>query len=239
VAPGKRTLTASIQRRETGRPPPVVEPVVAVAPESSAPYEDPFWFAGGAVQRKLDVERGEGEEPRVDPRPGGAGAALGGEVLQRMEASLGADFSSVRIHESAKASALGAHAYSHGEDVVFAPGAYDRPARAARSCSGTSSPTWCSNAAARCRPRPRPPARPSTTTPDSRPRPIAAAPTRPFTAAVQRAQSIESGATAAGAGAAVQRSHHRRRRGEDDYEHRERHRDHHAARPSRFGRRTR
>lgn len=64
---------------------------------------------------------------------GGARAASAGESLapalrHNLEAQLGADFSSVRIHTDKSAGesalALGARAYSIGPDIVFAPGHY-------------------------------------------------------------------------------------------------------------------
>lgn len=48
-----------------------------------------------------------------------------GEVKQKMENSLGSDFSSVRVHpESAKAPEVGALAYTQGTDIHFAPGQF-------------------------------------------------------------------------------------------------------------------
>jgi hypothetical protein len=57
--------------------------------------------------------------------PTGGGSALPPAVRSRMESSFGASFASVRIHEGGNAQALGAKAYTQGEDVHFAPGAYD------------------------------------------------------------------------------------------------------------------
>lgn len=46
-------------------------------------------------------------------------------VKQRMEDSLGADFSSVRVHpDSSKAPEVGALAYTQGTDIHFAPGQF-------------------------------------------------------------------------------------------------------------------
>ena len=64
----------------------------------------------------------DGEAPR---RPGGAGQKLADEVRRRLEAALGADLASVRVHEDGSAEALGAEAYTVGEDVHFAPGRFD------------------------------------------------------------------------------------------------------------------
>jgi hypothetical protein len=46
-------------------------------------------------------------------------------VQQKMESSMGADFSGVKVHaESSKATEMGALAYAQGKDVHFAPGQY-------------------------------------------------------------------------------------------------------------------
>jgi hypothetical protein len=56
------------------------------------------------------------------------GEALPGTIRQQLEPRLGADFSSVRIHTDAQsgasARALGARAFSVGDDIVFAPGQF-------------------------------------------------------------------------------------------------------------------
>lgn len=55
---------------------------------------------------------------------GGGGAPLPEATRAKMESSFGADFSSVRVHEGAEASAAGGVAYATGEDLHFAPGRY-------------------------------------------------------------------------------------------------------------------
>lgn len=57
--------------------------------------------------------------------PTGGGSALPGAVQSKMGAAFDADFSSVRVHEGAHVSALGALAYTQGRNVHFAPGNYD------------------------------------------------------------------------------------------------------------------
>lgn len=60
--------------------------------------------------------------------PGGgalsSGMALPEDVRGRMERSLGADFSAVRVHIGEAAPAVGARAYAQGSDLHFAPGEY-------------------------------------------------------------------------------------------------------------------
>lgn len=69
-----------------------------------------------------------------DEREGIARATSHGQPLDagfrvQMEQSIGADFSSVRVHTGGEADAsakqLGAHAYTVGDDIVFASGRYD------------------------------------------------------------------------------------------------------------------
>lgn len=55
---------------------------------------------------------------------GGGGAPLPEATLAKMESSFGADFSSVRVHEGADASAAGGVAYATGDDLHFGPGRY-------------------------------------------------------------------------------------------------------------------
>lgn len=59
----------------------------------------------------------------------GGGSPLDTETRTRMESSIGADFSDVRVHTGGdadrSAKSLGAHAYTSGSDVVFAQGRYD------------------------------------------------------------------------------------------------------------------
>jgi hypothetical protein len=42
-----------------------------------------------------------------------------------METALGGDFTAVRVHTSSYAGSIGAHAFTRGTDLFFAPGAYD------------------------------------------------------------------------------------------------------------------
>jgi Domain of unknown function (DUF4157) len=62
--------------------------------------------------------------PGVPGRAAGAGAPLPEAVRAAMERSFNADFAAVRIHEDAQVAAIGAHAYTRGADIHFAPGRY-------------------------------------------------------------------------------------------------------------------
>lgn len=57
--------------------------------------------------------------------PTSGGTSLPEQVRAPMEASLGADLSSVRVHQGDHVPALGAMAFTQGNDVHFAPGRYD------------------------------------------------------------------------------------------------------------------
>jgi hypothetical protein len=65
-------------------------------------------------------------QPRPDvPVASGDGQSLPPPVLGKMQRSFGHSFSDVRIHSGAEAKAVGALAYTRGEDIHFQPGLYD------------------------------------------------------------------------------------------------------------------
>lgn len=72
---------------------------------------------------------GDDDRQSIDAATRAGGSPLGAESRVQMEAAFGADFSSVRIHTGGEADSsakqLGAHAYTVGEDVVFANGRYE------------------------------------------------------------------------------------------------------------------
>lgn len=57
--------------------------------------------------------------------PGGGGSPLPDGLRTRMEASFGADFSGVRVHQDARPASIGAAALTRGQDLHFQPGRYD------------------------------------------------------------------------------------------------------------------
>lgn len=88
-----------------------------------------------AVQRTGGGEAFAADEDvsaRIDGARGG-GQALPDGVRSMMETKTGADFSAVRVHDDAQAHQLtaevGAHAFTHGQDIHFARGAYDPSSR--------------------------------------------------------------------------------------------------------------
>src|SRR5688572_20791056 len=85
----------------------------------------------GLVQRKARDDNGvaDGAESAVAAAATSAGASLPEPIMRKFEASLGADLSSVRVHtggeSAAAAHAVGAKAYTVGQDIHFGAGHYD------------------------------------------------------------------------------------------------------------------
>jgi len=84
---------------------------------------------GAALQREADGDEQRGASPVLDIVGRGGGSPMSTDVRSDMESSLGADFGDVRIHTggpaASSAAAVGARAYTVGNDVVFNDGAYD------------------------------------------------------------------------------------------------------------------
>jgi hypothetical protein len=76
-----------------------------------------------AIQCKAGAPSPRAAEP--PPAASGSGAPLPAQVQHKMEGAFGFDFSSVRVHEGERAGALGAQAYTQGDQLHFAPGKYD------------------------------------------------------------------------------------------------------------------
>src|SRR5688572_6806630 len=70
------------------------------------------------------------------PMRSGGGQPIPSGVRDQMEQSFGADFSTVRIHEGAQADAMGAIAYTQGDDIHFSPGSYDPASSQGRELLG-------------------------------------------------------------------------------------------------------
>jgi len=80
---------------------------------------------GRPAQRKANGRASEAAQPESL----GAGTSMPDATRARMEAAFNTDFSSVGVQESAAATAIGARAYTQGEQVVFAPGQFDPNSR--------------------------------------------------------------------------------------------------------------
>ena len=82
------------------------------------------------VQLLRDQDASEEPSPVLGVVGRGGGQPLDSSVRAGMEQAMGADLSSVRVHTGsdagASAQAVQAHAYTVGDEVVFAPGQYNR-----------------------------------------------------------------------------------------------------------------
>ncbi|WP_127587382.1 eCIS core domain-containing protein [Paenibacillus koleovorans] len=86
-----------------------------------------------AIQR---AEENEEESEALQMKSAGSGK-LPEAVQAKMEGSLGHDFSNVNVHaDSSKATEVGAHAYTQGNDVHFAPGQYDPSSKSGQQLIG-------------------------------------------------------------------------------------------------------
>jgi hypothetical protein len=100
------------------------------APTDDTPKDSTSKKEEVEVQRKADsvLEHLPNTESEVDSVLSSSGRPLDRHTAQMMEARIGFDFSKVRIHHDARAGAtakaLGARAYTAGENIVFAPGRY-------------------------------------------------------------------------------------------------------------------
>jgi len=88
-------------------------------------------ITGGLIQRKARDAKGvaEGADAAVSAASSSGGSPLPAPLMRKFESSLGAELSSVRVHtggESAHAAqAVGARAYTMGQDIHFGAGQYD------------------------------------------------------------------------------------------------------------------
>lgn len=84
----------------------------------------PDLYADAApIQRK--ASGGAAQAAAALSAPTSGGAALPAAVQAKMSKAFATDFSSVRVHEGPQAQAVGALAYTQGNDLFFAPGQYD------------------------------------------------------------------------------------------------------------------
>jgi phage-related protein len=106
---GETQLTEELEREEEQR-----EPEQWVLTDREASAGDPGELPQGLVRRIMDLQQGGGPLPS--------------EIRAYMEPRFGADFSSVRIHTDDQAGRtaqdIQAHAFTMGEHIAFAPGAY-------------------------------------------------------------------------------------------------------------------
>lgn len=94
---------------------------VAPAPISRIMRSANASVASGATGGELEPEI----ESRIQ-RSSGGGEGLDAATRGQFESAMGADFGNVKVHkDSSLAPEIGAHAFTHGNDVHFAPGAFD------------------------------------------------------------------------------------------------------------------
>lgn len=110
--------------------PPILSP-------ASAPHLQRL--AGNAAVSRLATDEeadGRPRSPVLDVIGRGGGSALAPEIRTDMESRLGHDFSDVRVHTdagaAASATAVQAHAYTVGNEVVFNDGQFDPGSDAGR-----------------------------------------------------------------------------------------------------------
>lgn len=114
-SPGKQTLVASVLEGAGSK----AELAPGKQTRVSAELEalDPV-----TMQRKAHAA--DTGEP-VPPPQGGGGAPLRPDLRAMMEAALGGSFGAVRVHQDPYAQAIGALAFTRGNDVFFAPGQFN------------------------------------------------------------------------------------------------------------------
>lgn len=133
--PGGAPQTA--QRRTVAGSPRTRPPSPASAPGRPGPPHGAAAATGHAGSPLR--ARGGGAGFAVDPsvlRTTGPGRALPDGVRAQMEATLGADFSAVRVHVGPQAGRIGALAFTTGTDIYFAPGQYQPDSVAGRQLIG-------------------------------------------------------------------------------------------------------
>jgi hypothetical protein len=126
-APAQRKLATG---HASPGPAPATTPATAAADWTQVAMR-PDVFSAPPIQAKAAPDR-------IDTRsgPAGSGAPLHEPVRRTMEASFGADFSDVRVHQSPDAGAMGALAYAQGSDVHFAPGQYQPDSQSGQTLLG-------------------------------------------------------------------------------------------------------
>ena len=91
------------------------------APSSTVPGKHTL-TESVVIQRRSERDVAANAGP---PLPAGGGTPLPANLRTLMESLLGADFASVRVHQTPYAQAIGARAFTRGDDLYFAPGAYE------------------------------------------------------------------------------------------------------------------
>lgn len=127
-------------------PPPITWPVVQRKPAGAPPRQSftsvtvarpsviQGFFPGGGPRLPASATDAGARAPRdAVPLPetlhhlghGGSGKPLPDAVQRKMEGFFGTSFADVRVHVGTAAPAIGALAFTRGNDIYFAPGQYD------------------------------------------------------------------------------------------------------------------
>ena len=110
-------LADAVMRQLSVRPPTDASPTGRIRRSPAMPVSDAAGPDGGVL---------DGETASRIRRASGTGEQLDGGLRPRLESAFGSDFGNVRIHRSSDlAPAVGASAFTHGNDIHFAPGQYD------------------------------------------------------------------------------------------------------------------
>jgi len=125
--PGKRTAVQGIANPRSAGVMPAANPRGASATPAGMLQAKRLVTATSGLFSGVPIQRsGDGGDYATGSPPAfGAGSALAPEIRARMESAFGGSFASVRIHESSYAAEIGAHAFTRGTDIVFAPGMFD------------------------------------------------------------------------------------------------------------------
>lgn len=132
VSPGKRSLTMGLPPRAASAGAPAqrrAKPKVTgneAALQMKSASHTAAWM-DVAIRPDLNdapVQRKAGELSTEGLPSDGGGQPMPEAVQAKMESAFGTDFSGVRVHEGPRSEALGAVAYTQGNDIHFSPGAY-------------------------------------------------------------------------------------------------------------------
>lgn len=135
-SPGKRTLTEGLPAPGSHASGGSADPAQRTAAATTAPGGDPATSLERAFGKPVQARMAMTPPGNAPGATATGGAPLADHVRAPMEASFGADFRGVRVHQGGNATALGAVAYAQGEDLHFAPGAYDPGSTAGRELIG-------------------------------------------------------------------------------------------------------
>ncbi len=121
------TMSLSMDRQSRSADPSSSEPAQRQSAGKTTLVEQAMGAIGAVAQAKRSdgASGADGAAGASAAAPASPGHPLPPDVRARMEELFKADFSAVRVRESAEALALGARAFTRGTEIIFAPGEYD------------------------------------------------------------------------------------------------------------------